>query len=332
MSTELIYTRTSSLAESVSTQNTKICDFFQKNTTIDGGFSSFLVEFFTALNQLHKAVLEKKWQEQPVEKKVLRILEESQESVRLIASKMSCPFFCCLLNAAREPVEYSDKNKLLVRSSFAPPIGTSHQEWYLNLGLLVNLYRRTSDPEWKKQLSFYAFNYLAKVSPISFDELSLSPSVESRLNGLFQFGFLRSGIAYNRESNFFHAYFQKRFQQLIADDCVQMFALVDSIDIEPLLSLRYTLLAYSSQNSEEALLSEWGSKIADVLIEHFKTQEGSDYLKKPFMLDFTDLLGDKIKTEGDRKKNKQFQQALVDLKGFINKVMDEALRKVPILR
>jgi hypothetical protein len=171
MSTELIYTRTSSLAESVSTQNTKICDFFQKNTTIDGGFSSFLVEFFTALNQLHKAVLEKKWQEQPVEKKVLRILEESQESVRLIASKMSCPFFCCLLNAAREPVEYSDKNKLLVRSSFAPPIGTSHQEWYLNLGLLVNLYRRTSDPEWKKQLSFYAFNYLAKVSPISFDEL-----------------------------------------------------------------------------------------------------------------------------------------------------------------
>lgn len=200
-------------------------------------------------------------------------------------------------------------------------------EWHINVGLILTLYRETSDPNLKKTLFFLALNYLAKAAPITFKGATTE---ENEKLSTFQLGAMISHT-YHRETG-------GEYEKFLVDYTREKFAnslkwhsprvLIDTPEITELFPLVFTVLELSEGNH---------LTMEEQLTQHFKQygkEEGfQHFFKKPFLFDLTHIVGNSVfdssGTEGEAalKAITENVRQTVDLS--IEKTVQEMKAKYP---
>jgi hypothetical protein len=174
------------------------------------------------------------------------------------------------------------------------------QEWYIQLGLLMRVYRRTQDEKLKKQICFLALNYLYKVAPICPSDILMSQKALDALLAKVQLGIWNPGVSYNRESDVFDPFFKKSIQSTLAPASGERFFIVDSLDIDELFELYFS---YFHSDDKE--------KLRKFLLQFEKEPPNMrEELKPPMLIDCTSVFEPDIYTSGDPEKNTIFEQKL----------------------
>ncbi len=93
-----------------------------------------------------------------IPKEIKKTLKKSKKMESLLAQIIPPEKF---LELVQSKGSFSGQDKLLIGQAEIPP---SAKEWRLNLGLIVKVYKVTTDPELRKKLSFMAVQYLAKAA------------------------------------------------------------------------------------------------------------------------------------------------------------------------
>lgn len=286
-----------------------------------------------ALNQTVKVFQETN--ESLISPAITKTLEESQALLRQVSHKIQGAEFLNALIDSRKTSSL-DQHHLLTpgnHSNRKTKIPESHYEWYLHLGLLMNIYQRIEDDELKKEIACLALNYLAKAAPYCFDELSLNVEVANKLNNMFDHGLIEPGIAYNRESPIFDQYLYPIIQAQVAPASGNQLFVIGTKLIEDLLPIWFSMIQIkgSGKEEEEKLELHWAEEIERFVgphLEHAATHDFNDYIEPPLFIDFTLLLEDLLFTAGDSKKNNLFQQKLDSLEERLDHAVNIAAEKL----
>lgn len=264
--------------------------------------------------QLQKAIKKN----QAVSPETLEILQQCQETSSDLAEKVNYRGLLEINKALKEDRKYLDPNRLITGEKKDIPIENYRMEWHLNLGLLMNVYNRTEDPELKRKLSFLALNYLAKAAPINIREIRAPSDVLDRLEDLFQLGLFQKMSVYHREvSTFENAVRAEVFRSIApaASEAAPLL-LTDASDISILLPTKFSLLSTTAKKDEE-LKETWKSELADHFITYFDKQAHSkdvfkSFLDPPVVIDLTQLAGDIQVNHEDFQRNFDRYETLMD--------------------
>lgn len=261
---------------------------------------------------------------------VIKTLEESIALIRQIAEKIPpVKFTHSLLDPE---CSYLDPHRLLLSESTrkAAKLPQTHTEWYLNLGLLMDIYQRSEDPELKKEIGFLAINYLAKAAPYGFEELGLPHETHAKLTRMFNHGFIEPGIAYNRESPLFDPFLCPLIAEQIAPTSGSQLFVIGNHDIEEFLPLWFSML----QTEEKKPGAKWSRQIERLVAPHIKKVldgDFADYIDPPLCIDLTPLLEKYLYTAGKEEENDHFEQKLSSLKNELNQAIDSAAETLIML-
>lgn len=175
------------------------------------------------------------------------------------------------------------KNRLIESKHITESVNA---QWLTNLALMREAAENPAlTPAQKQQIQFLATNYLHKIAPIHTKTMRL---LFHKTASLFQAsGLERSDDYYHRTSLEKQIEFGAKFnRQLALGDQSPLFS-TDTIDLEHLFSLKFEVI---QQHSDLDL-------IANNLLNHYvqnPTTALNNNLQKPFLVDLTSILGNKI--------------------------------------
>lgn len=196
--------------------------------------------------------------------------------------------------------------------------------WNLNFALLRDIYENCSDPEQREQIRFLANNFLEKNAP---EDVPYLENFGIPVDACFQTGPFAANMRYNRDAFRQNRKLSESINQDFGLGKKSPLVLTDTIHSDQFFPLKFTVLA--CEQSEKKLADQ----MADVLCAHFQKYENcregfSEALSKDFILDFTALLENEIKTHGNGDQEEKFEELLSLHKERIEVVMDSAIKKV----
>lgn len=259
----------------------------------------------------------------PVAAEVIQTLDDSLALIQRLAARIDHDKF---IKSPLDPRScYLDDHRLLLSdSTHQPPrLPTTHAEWYMNLGLLMNVYQRTQNLDLKKEIAFLVIHYLGKVAPYGFEELSLPTDTKNTLNHLFHHGFLEPGISYNRESPIFDPFLLPEIFAITAPGSGNQTFVVGKQDICDLLPLWFSMV----QTDEKNLAGTWSKEIKRLIGPHLKqilADDFANYIDPPLLIDLTALLGPYLYCTDDEKENAPFKEKLDSTRDQLNKAIARA--------
>lgn len=210
----------------------------------------------------------------------------------------------------------SDK---LIRSEKSIPL---HQSaWYQNLGLLRSPYDHASGKQ-REKIQFLAANYLNNVTPKKLID-NAKKNEESDPDYLNQHqGTPLEEYSYHRMLIGEKIEYGKKFNKNLALGEKSLFILTDTTEVNPLFTLNFSLI------DEATPSQDYASIIKQTLTDHFalKKKKFNQHLDFPILLDVTHLLGGKIVTMGQDKKEKEFQIHFETIKSEFFQAQSQAIQ------
>ena len=250
------------------------------------------------------------------------ILRSSQERMRKISQILN-PFLYRNLIYPPEFDSCLDTSRLLCLSQ-KRPIEESSFAWHLNLSFMTSLLKRTEDERLRHLISFLSLNYLAKVAPVSIEDIGLKETSVKKLSGRFQQGLLLSGISYNRESAVFDDLLREGVSKALVPSSGNLWKLTDTDDFASLLSITFNVL----ENDRENLIDLWGKGIFLALEHHFASfPENSlfHFMQKPLLIDCTEFLKSSIYISQQTDSEQICQSRIKQLEEDIYKAISEGV-------
>lgn len=211
----------------------------------------------------------------------------------------------------------------------------SSVEWQLNLGLLLNVYERTEDPEMAKTIQFLAIHYLAKAAPIDISQMKSGSAFDKAFDRMFQLGIFQE-LGYQRESGFLDEKIMPTIEAAIPNGDVIPFVsttrfLIDTTDVSELLDVSYNEIGEKEVHFSPVLRDAWAKNIDVAFERHLQAHPGDPYdheMDPPLLLDLTDLIGDDILCYGDRSKEQAFVGKMRAIRKYIDQAIDQVTEKV----
>ena len=231
--------------------------------------------------------------------------------------------------ACSSTVVWADPNRLLRiidSREKAPAVSPWTFQWHQNLGLLMNVYQRTQNPEIKRLIGFLVCNYLGKSAPISMLTLSDDAATQNLLSQCIQLSPIDRGPMYNRETNAFDEYFDKTICRECALESGDDFFSLDAKDIAQALATISNLAG--SQKDDVTTLQEWTRAIIEFLRQHqtkHSQQPAAHWARFSLLIDMTTLLESTIHTDRNPAKEKEFNQAFHHAETLLNRAIDQAI-------
>lgn len=216
---------------------------------------------------------------------------------------------------------YADKNKLLVHLGSDPaqwkPISPQCMEWHVHLGLLMQAYLKTEDPELRKTIAFLAANYLAKVVPYANDS-----QVEKQAAEMFQWG-LFNQVPHHREDPAFESFLLPEISKYLNCGGQDRKILIDTKHIEDLLPLWFDVLPLSEELGKKMM----AERLRDHLSQGF---DWTEYFKKPFLFDLTPYLEEYIVSgsESDAASKAIFEKKRRSIEEKIDRMVRSVARRL----
>lgn len=230
---------------------------------------------------------------------------------------------------------YQDAHALIESRRSIP---SHHHSWYLNLALLRQAYESAQGKQ-RELIQFLAANFLNNVTPkhLNFwgnDLKSVDPSYPSKHQGtpLEEYRYHRECLDEKRE-------FGQKYNRKLAYGDQGVFILTDTIDLDHLFRLKFTVIA------DRKPKDVYAAKIKQILNQHFSQHPHGGWNQKmrlPLLLDITRILDKPIQTNGQAKAEKEFiaeydafkkdfeEAMLAALEGFLEENPQFALDKSPI--
>lgn len=202
-------------------------------------------------------------------------------------------------------------------------IENSQTDWSLNLALLKDSYKKTQDPQLKKQIEFMATNYLEKSAPIYLNMMKL---LQRKIGILFQVGpytnyhYHRMGFRQNTELG-------AEINKNLAFTRKSPLILTDTTEVTQFFPLNFYVIDNAMPEAK------WENTITQALHAHF-----SKFAKEPrkafsqtmnvsLLVDLTPSLEDLAKTNGEREKEKAFEKQLNLLRTSLNRSFDRSIEE-----
>lgn len=283
------------------------------------------------LQELQKAVLQFK-EKGPIPVTITKSLTGSKERFRSFLHQLPVLQIKELLYPAANNGQLIDKNRLLKQPNGAIAdrlIPSTQYEWHINLSLLMSVYQKTDNEELKKEISFLAINYLAKVAPFSFEEINLNPKMQKKLREMFQEGlFEYSAISYNRESPMFDHFLLNVLQQQFSSASGNLLLITDTNDFKELLPLMFSVIEDSQTEINDQISSRWSQALVDLLRDHFARYADFSFehpLPKILLFDFTAILEKTI--YASNPDHELLLSQLAQIETLINQAIDQASEK-----
>lgn len=196
-------------------------------------------------------------------------------------------------------------------------------EWQLNVGLMMNVYNRTSDPALKKQISFLVVQYLAKAAPIEPYGFTGKDPFESHL-GFFM------GQTYHREYSIFEKYLTPTIEKAFVPESMDAMLFVDTKECQRLFPISYTVINDTQPSESLSIEEAWGEKIADAMSPYLERGEFKQFLDPPLVFDFTEDIGDSILRSPEEDREGAFKAKKRELEQKIERALDEAVERIRI--
>lgn len=276
--------------------------------------------------QLEKLVLKIK-DEAEVPDSIYIVLNSSRDVLSEIANTVNAFAY---RNAIIPESQTVDAHKLLIAGGSIP---LRHEEWHLNLGLLMNVYHKTKNPDLKKQIEFLALNYLAKAAPINFSKMNIDQSTKETITNLFQYGLINPARVYHRENSLFESIIEK----YVHNDFSLLngkFWLTDTTEFESLLPSFFNVLDTLNVEEIESFRVSCANGFAKCIKAQFlknQDQPFSQFLSSPFLLDLTVYLKDCIRAGDDPVKIKEYQDKIKEIEVIFETALDDAIKLIPDL-
>lgn len=298
----------------------------KKNKKIPAEFVKSLKKNEELVASLSQRILQAPEIEGVAAETFIKKMHHANGIARALTEKMDYSHFLKTVSS----IDNLDKHGLLIGGD---EISKETFQWHLNLGLLMNEYQATKDPEHKKLLGFLAANYLAKASPINLETLEKSFGLEKKniesFRDLFQIGlFTRPGTYHRSSSQFADILIGSIRKTMAQESTLGTLFLTDTTKITDLFPLSYTVINTSKDDSK------MGAEMRQAINEHFalsRNQKVDGYqflMTKPFLMDFSNVLEKYIVTNQDNKKEKEFLIQLKNIKLKLEVVVEAALEAV----
>lgn len=239
----------------------------------EGVMYEWAKEHIVATNHLKWAIASLEKEGKEISPHIYKALEECEKSVKVLAKWVDSSQYLKLI-FAREP-NVSPEGLL----KGIKKIKKEESEWHINLGLLMNAYHETDDPELKKQISFLAIQYLAKAAPIE-EETQKSPFETHQ--GFFQ------GQTYHREFSIFEKYLLPKILSGCVPKSMEQTFLLDTKECGKVLSVFYSVI---NKDHDE---KRWAQKIETSCDVYLKQGDFSKFMQPPLLFDFTEEIGELI--------------------------------------
>ncbi len=252
-----------------------------------------------------------------IPEKIMKGLERSRFMVSLLAKKIGAEEIRNFLTP-----ENIEKYSFLEDEPFG-----HRYAWNLNLGLLMNVYDRTDDPELKKKIRFLAANYLAKASGIEPEMIGSEDADEEMMRIIketTQFGIGRR--YYHRMAPTLGHYsgLESAIEEALSESQQggSMPLVIDTPDMAQLFPLSRKFSVIDPRKPKK-----WEVAIADFLKQHFRHAQdpGSPFIAPFLLLDLTSYLGACIQTNGDPGKEAIFQAKLNEVEAKIKSAIFMAI-------
>lgn len=280
-----------------------------------GGIPQWAANHVQATRKLERAIYElKSHQPAQVPKESIETLQQSRCYVTQLAARVRTAELIRSITPQLPYVKGQPALYHLEPANTSKGIEACRSECHLNLGLLLAVYERTSNKKLKEQISFLALNYLFKAAPIAPQDLALSPEIINRQLSQLQLGLWNPGLSYNRESDVFNAHFEKEINAAVASACGKRFVLLDSLDIDDVLSTQFALFKIDALDK----LSHW-------LVQFDQAPESlGEAMPAPPLIDCTAMLEPYIYTGNDPEKNLRFKRKVNELEVLLNELIEKA--------
>lgn len=209
---------------------------------------------------------------------------------------------------------YADRYRFLLSTH---TMRESEFQWHLNLALLRQAEKSTSDEKQLRQIRFLQVQYLSKVAPIYMKYMRL---LDSRMESRFQVTPL-PGAHYHR-SGFRHEQGGgvDRLNKNLALEDASPLILTDTSDFTHLLPLKFRVVEDSSIVTT----------IVDHISAHLDSQGEATGLQKPlalgFLFDAPEELQRLMHIGADKRGNETFQRAYSAYQKRIHEQMDQAVQ------
>lgn len=217
------------------------------------------------------------------------------------------------------PMTYIDKNQLFSamrdKEDFSMP--KDHEKWHEHLGLLMNTYFATSDPDMRKKIAFLASNYLAKAAGLRSADtpIPLETSNTYLQKGLFE------DVTYHREDSEALSLLKNRIQEKMIKPMHAF--LTDNKHIEKVLPLRFFVVPTNSEDWTNSLVKKMTRHMDDGL-------NLNDFLKPPILFDLTPFMEELIFTHGKVGEKEDFDIRLKKIEAKIDQCVIETVKRLKI--
>ncbi len=205
-----------------------------------------------------------------------------------------------------------------LRSSLSK-VPQDKREWYINLFLMMDVYKRTQDPKLQHLISFLVLNYLAKAAPIVIDSRDFEPVDE--LIAMFQRSESRSEmIPYNREGAAFDFYFREEVVKKLVNSAGKQFFITDTELLAPFFPLCFSVAKGKAQ--------DWEKFIISIILEHVKRHSENPfetYLPSLILFNLNSLLADYLFVSEDGGNDKLFEEKIRQFEQLLYGVIERAV-------
>ncbi|PJD94374.1 MAG: hypothetical protein CK425_11610 [Parachlamydia sp.] len=214
------------------------------------------------------------------------------------------------IKRSADPYHLLKGNRVITQSQFA---------WHLNRCLLQEAAKLSEDPEVTKQSNFFTVNYLNKSAPIDLKILRL---LSLKFDKLFQVGPF-SDYFYHRISFSEQMSYKSECSQKLALKKSSPFILTDALQCSELFSLKFKVFDAKIVEQEPAFFANLNEHFAQNPLKKLKEE-----LPQAFLFDLTSVLGDLIRTDGDKTKEVAFENALKGFRHQLDQVIEASARKL----
>lgn len=273
-------------------------------------------------------------EEHTIPSEIMNIYKKSEEALGNITNVTYYPEFLKLINQDRVQDSGSSLSTLIERSDKTKFIRKNHTEWHLNTALLMDVYKKTANPELKKQIEFLILNYLAKAATVGEEtgivEMDVFMEKTSQLGAFEEL----SRKQYHRESSIQESLILKEIYKEFPADLAEKMYLVDSEEATSLLPIFFNLIN-ASQNREENI-AIWSTQLSHILKDYI-AKNGLESINTPIdpppLFDVTSLIAQYMKTNQDPEKDLLFHEAIENVretyKLAIHQAISETCNELP---
>lgn len=208
------------------------------------------------------------------------------------------------------------------------PFNPALIQWQINFGFLYSIYKNTDDELVKRTVHFLITNYLAKAAFLN-GELrdGSSQELQAEYLEMLQLG-LFQGRGYQRGLPTALPYFSEDYEDNLgtkeerskacpnSQSDIQSFYLIGASNVEPVFKLSFTVLPGLSKRQE----------MIDIMMETYSNHfsEVDKFFPKPFLIDISERMGDKVFTDQDEDAIQEY----VDAQETVRKELNDLIREV----